>query len=249
MEASAAAPIDGRGRPRRRSLPDAAYGEYCPAGVLRESSVGRYIIAMTGASGATYGVRLIEALAAARHEVACVVSGAARGILADEVGVHLSGGEAERAATLAAHCRAPHGAITCYLNSNGYAPIASGSARWDGMVISPCSMNTLAAVAHGLADNLILRAADCTLKEGRRLILVPRETPFSAIHLENMLRLAHLGVHIIPPIPAFYTHPRSVAEVVDGAVARVLDHLGVDHDLVPRWQGRPASPEDPAGEA
>jgi 4-hydroxy-3-polyprenylbenzoate decarboxylase len=214
----------------------------------RESAVGRFIIAITGASGAIYGVRLIEALVGVGHEVECVVSNAARGILADEVGVHLTGGETERAATLAAHCHAPAGAVTCYLNSDGYAPIASGSVRWDGMVISPCSMNTLAAVAHGLADNLILRAADCTVKEGRRLIMVPRETPFSAIHLENMLRLARLGVRIIPPIPAFYTHPQSVADVVDGAVARVLDHLGVRHDLVPRWHGRPASTQDPAGE-
>jgi 4-hydroxy-3-polyprenylbenzoate decarboxylase len=216
--------------------------------VRRESTVGRYIIAITGASGAIYGVRLIEALAEGGHEIACVVSGAARGILADEVGLSLTGGEAERTATFATHCKAPPGVITCYLNSNGYAPIASGSAHWDGMVISPCSMNTLAAVTHGLAHNLILRAADCTLKEGRRLILVPRETPFSAIHLENMLRLARLGVRIIPPIPAFYAHPESVADVVDGAVARVLDHLGIDHDLAPRWHGR-ATTEEPAGEA
>jgi 4-hydroxy-3-polyprenylbenzoate decarboxylase len=206
--------------------------------------VARFIVAMTGASGAIYGVRLIEALLGAGHEVACVVSEAARGILADEVGMHLTGGEAARAATLTAHCAAPAGAITCYLNSNGYAPIASGSAPSDGMVISPCSMNTLAAVAHGLADNLILRSADCTLKEGRRLIVVPRETPFSAIHLENMLRLAHLGVRVIPPIPAFYTHPQSVTDIVDGTVARVLDHLGVHHDLAPRWRGRPAGDEE-----
>ena len=211
--------------------------------------MSRYIVAMTGASGAIYGVRLIEVLAGAGHEVVAVVSGAARGILADEVGVRLAGGEAERAAALAAHCQAPHGAITCYLNSNGYAPIASGSVRWDGMVVSPCSMNTLAAVAHGLANNLILRAADCTLKEGRRLILVPRETPFSVIHLENMLRLARLGVHIIPPIPAFYTHPQSVADLVDGAVARVLDHLDIAHDLGARWGGRPASGAEAADEA
>jgi len=199
--------------------------------------VGRFVVAMTGASGAIYGVRLIGALASAGHDVACVVSSAARGILADEVGLHLGGGEAERAATLTRHCQAPEGRITCYLNSNGYAPIASGSVHWDGMVIAPCSMNTLAAVAHGLADNLVLRAADCTLKEGRRLILVPRETPLSVIHLDNMLRLARIGVRIIPPIPSFYTHPQTIVELVDGSVARVLDHLGVTHHLAPRWQG------------
>lgn len=208
--------------------------------------MGRYIIAMTGASGAIYGVRLIEVLAGAGHDVACVVSHAARGILADEVGLHLGGGEAERAALLAHHCQVPEGRLTCYLNRNGYAPIASGSVHWDGMVIAPCSMNTLAAAACGLADNLILRAADCTLKEGRRLILVPRETPLSAIHLENMLRLARLGVRIIPPIPSFYTHPETIAELVDGSLARVLDHLGVAHDLAPRWPGRVLPPADRA---
>jgi len=206
--------------------------------------VGRFIVAMTGASGAIYGVRLISALASAGHDVACVVSNAARGIMADEVGLHLGGGEAERAATLTRHCEVPEGRITCYLNSNGYAPIASGSVYWDGMVIAPCSMNTLGAVACGLADNLILRAADCTLKEGRRLILVPRETPFSVTHLENMLRLARLGVRIIPPIPSFYTHPRTIAELVDGSVARVLDHLGITHRLAPRWQGGTPPPAE-----
>ena len=205
--------------------------------------MGRFIVAMTGASGAIYGVRLVGALAGTGHDVACVVSNAARGIIADELGLQLSGGEAERAVLLARHCQVPEERITCYLNSNGYAPIASGSVLWDGMVVAPCSMNTLAAIAHGLADNLLLRAADCTLKESRRLVLMPRETPLSAIHLENMLRLARLGVRIIPPIPSFYTHPQTVAEVVDGSLARVLDHLGVSHDLAPRWRGKTAPPE------
>ena len=199
--------------------------------------MARFIVALTGASGAIYGVRLIGALTGAGNEVLCVVSNAARGILADEVGLHLGGGETERTATLTRHYQVPEGRITCYLNSNGYAPIASGSVHWDGMVIAPCSMNTLAAVACGLADNLVLRAADCTLKEGRRLILVPRETPFSTTHLDNMLRLARLGVRIIPPIPSFYTHPQTIAEIVDGSVARVLDHLGVTPHLAPRWRG------------
>jgi 4-hydroxy-3-polyprenylbenzoate decarboxylase len=116
-----------------------------------------------------------------------------------------------------------------------FAPVASGSNPPDAMVVCPCSMGTLAAIAHGLADNLIERAADVVLKEGRKLILVPRETPLSAIHLENMLRLARAGAVILPPSPGFYHHPQTVADVVDFVVARVLDQLAVPHALMRRW--------------
>ena len=115
------------------------------------------------------------------------------------------------------------------------APIASGSNPADAMAICPCSMGTLGAIAHGLADNLIERAADVMLKERRPLVLVPRETPLSAIHLDNMLKLAQAGAVILPPAPGFYTHPRSVEDIVDFVVARILDQLRVPHDLVPRW--------------
>jgi len=115
------------------------------------------------------------------------------------------------------------------------APVASGSNPADAMAVCPCSMGTLGAIAGGLADNLIERAADVMLKERRPLVLVPRETPLSAIHLENMLKLARAGAVILPPAPAFYTRPQTVADVVDFVVARVLDHLRVPHDLVPRW--------------
>ena len=116
-----------------------------------------------------------------------------------------------------------------------FAPIASGSNPPDAMVVCPCTMGTLAAIAAGLADNLIGRAADVVIKEGRKLILVPRETPFSAIHLENMLKLARLGVVILPANPGFYHHPQTVQDIVDFVVARILDQLAVPHQLLARW--------------
>ncbi|RMF84714.1 MAG: UbiX family flavin prenyltransferase [Nitrospirae bacterium] len=198
----------------------------------------RIVVAITGASGAVYGVRLLQEVARAGFEVACVVSRAARAILADEVGWTLPPEPAARERYLAERCGVEAGRIRCYRNGDGHAPIASGSHRWRAMVVAPCSMATAAALAAGLADNLIRRAADVTLKEGRRLILVPRESPLSLIHLENLARLARAGAEIVPPMPHFYTGPETVAEIVDQTVARVLDHLGIDHDLVARWQGR-----------
>ena len=116
-----------------------------------------------------------------------------------------------------------------------YAPIASGSVKIEAMVVIPCSMKTLAAVANGFASNLIERAADVTLKEKRKLIIVPRETPLSAIHLRNMLALAELGCHIIPAMPAFYHHPKQISDMVDFIAGRVLDSMGIENDLSPRW--------------
>jgi len=116
-----------------------------------------------------------------------------------------------------------------------FAPVASGSNPADAMVVCPCSMGTLAAIAQGLADNLIERAADVMLKESRKLVLVPRETPFSAIHLENMLRLSRAGAIILPPSPGFYQHPKTVEDIVDFVVARILDQLAIPHQLMPRW--------------
>ena len=121
-----------------------------------------------------------------------------------------------------------------------FAPVASGSNPADAMVVCPCSMGTLAAIAQGSSDNLIERAADVSIKEQRKLVLVPREAPFSAIHLENMLKLARLGVVILPPSPGFYTHPKTVDDMIDFVVARILDQLRIDNQLTPRW-GEPAS--------
>jgi len=132
-----------------------------------------------------------------------------------------------------------------------FAPLASGSNPADAMVVCPCTMGTLAAIAAGLSQNLIERAADVAIKEGRKLVLVPRETPFSAIHLENMLKLARLGVVILPPSPGFYNHPQTVADLVDFVVARVLDQLRVPHRLMQRWgeEGVVADPAQPGAAA
>ena len=129
------------------------------------------------------------------------------------------------------------GELRVFGRDDWFAPMASGSNPGDAMVICPCTMGTLAAVAVGLRDDLITRAADVMLKEKRPLILVPRETPFSAIHLENMLKLSHAGAIILPPNPGFYYHPQSVQDLVDFVAAKILDHLGVEHRLVKRWGG------------
>ena len=127
--------------------------------------------------------------------------------------------------------------IAYFDEDNMYAPIASGSVKVDAMVVVPCSMKALASIAHGFASNLIERAADVMLKEKRKLILVPRETPLSAIHLRNMLTLAEAGCHIIPAMPAFYHHPKKISDMVDFVTGRVLDSMGVENDLSPRWGG------------
>ncbi|MDI9619220.1 MAG: UbiX family flavin prenyltransferase [Candidatus Nezhaarchaeota archaeon] len=181
----------------------------------------RVVVAITGASGAVYGVRLLEALGGSGVETHLVLSGWAEKTLQLELGLTLE--EVKRLATFTHSC------------SDLSAPIASGSCRFDGMVIAPCSMKTLSAIAHGYADNLITRAADVALKERRRLILVPRETPLSAVHLRNMLALAEAGAVILPPAPAFYIKPRTVDDLVNYVVGKILDHLGVEHNLYKRW--------------
>jgi 4-hydroxy-3-polyprenylbenzoate decarboxylase len=130
---------------------------------------------------------------------------------------------------------ASEGQLAVFGREEWFAPVASGSNPADAMVVCPCSMGTLAAIAQGMSDNLIERAADVSIKEGRKLILVPRETPFSVIHLENMLKLARLGVVILPPSPGFYTHPSTIEDMVDFVVARILDQLRVPNSLMPRW--------------
>ncbi|MFC5301886.1 flavin prenyltransferase UbiX [Azospira restricta] len=196
-------------------------------------------LALTGASGMPYGIRLLECLLAAGCRVQLLYSQAAQVVAKQEMGLDLP----SRPQELAAHFRAQFaatiagsgGALDVYGREEWFAPVASGSNPPDAMVVCPCSMGTLAAIAQGLADNLIERAADVALKERRPLVLVPRETPFSAIHLENMLRLSRAGAVILPPNPGFYTHPQSVQDVVDFVVARILDQLGVAHTLMKRW--------------
>ncbi len=193
-------------------------------------------LALTGASGMPYGLRLLECLLAAGCRVQLLYSQAAQVVARQEVDLELLSRPAEaRAALLALYPAVDPAKLAVFGREEWFAPVASGSNPPDAMVVCPCSMGTLAAIAQGLADNLIERAADVVLKEGRKLILVPRETPLSPIHLENMLRLARAGAVILPPSPGFYHHPQTVADVVDFVVARILDQLAVPHALLRRW--------------
>ncbi|MEW6398261.1 MAG: UbiX family flavin prenyltransferase [Bacillota bacterium] len=188
------------------------------------AEMARVIVAITGASGAVYGVRLLEVLREAGRETHLIVSRWGWETVRLETGLPPDGLRG-----MATHTHRP---------DDLGAPVASGSFPVDGMVIAPCSMKTAAAIAHGYSADLIVRAADVCLKERRRLIVVPRETPLSAVHLGNLLRLARLGVVVLPPMPAFYCHPASPADLVDHTVARILDHLGISHRLSPRWEGQ-----------
>ncbi|MBI5861836.1 MAG: UbiX family flavin prenyltransferase [Rhodocyclales bacterium] len=192
-------------------------------------------VAFTGASGLPYGLRLVDCLLAADCKVQLVYSPAAQIVAKQELDFTLPSRPAEAEALLTARFNAAPGRLTVYGLQEWFAPLASGSNPPDAYVICPCTMGTLAKVAAGMADDLITRAADVVLKEGKKLILVPRETPFSAIHLENMLRLARAGAVILPPNPGFYHHPQGIAGLVDFVVARILDQLGVPQTLVAKW--------------
>jgi len=184
----------------------------------------RLVIAITGATGAVYGVRLLQHLSATPGiETHLVVSDAAVLTLHEETGLQRKDVEA------LAH--------VVHKNRDIGATIASGSFQSDGMVIAPCSMKTLASVAHGLSDNLVARAADVVLKERRRLVLMVRETPFNLAHLRNMTAVTEMGGIIFPPLPSFYHKPASIEEMVDHTVGRVIDLFGIAHALAPRWAG------------
>ncbi|MDX5410672.1 MAG: UbiX family flavin prenyltransferase [Thauera sp.] len=192
-------------------------------------------VAFTGASGMPYGLRLVETLLGAGVTVWLLYSQVAQIVARQEMNLELPSRPGEVEAMLSASFKAQPGQLRVFGREEWFAPLASGSNPPDAMVVCPCTMGTLASIAAGLSQNLIERAADVAIKEGRKLVLVPRETPFSAIHLENMLKLARLGVVILPPNPGFYTHPQSVDDMVDFVVARVLDQLGVPHALMQRW--------------
>jgi 4-hydroxy-3-polyprenylbenzoate decarboxylase len=194
-----------------------------------------YTVAISGASGAPYAYQVLQTLIKSGHSVYLCISGNGLSILNDETGLMLKGPEADIQSALASHFKAKQGQITYFDEDHMYATIASGSVKVDAMVVIPCSMKTLAAIANGFASNLIERAADVMIKEKRKLILVPRETPLSAIHLRNMLTLAELGCHIIPAMPAFYHHPKKISDMVDFIAGRVLDSMGVGNELAPRW--------------
>jgi 4-hydroxy-3-polyprenylbenzoate decarboxylase len=192
-------------------------------------------------TGLPYGLRLIDCLLRAGLRVWVLYSQAAQIVAQQELNLTLPSRPDEAEAWFNARSQIPPGQLRVFGRQEWFAPVASGSNPADAMVVCPCTMGTLAAIAQGLADNLIVRAADVSLKEGRKLILVPRETPLSAIHLENMLKLARLGVTILPPAPGFYTHPQSVGDLVDFVVARILDQLQIEHQLIPRWGEMPCS--------
>ena len=192
-------------------------------------------VALTGASGMPYGLRLVECLLAAGCRVWLLYSQVAQIVARQEMDLLLPGNPAQAARELGARFNAQPGQLEVFGREDWNCPPASGSNPPDAMVVCPCSMGTLAAIAHGLASNLIERAADVVMKERRPLILVPRETPFSTLHLENMLNLSRNGAIVLPPSPGFYHHPREIGDLVDFVVARILDQLRVPHQLVPRW--------------
>jgi len=206
-------------------------------------------LALTGASGMPYGLRLAECLIAAGCRVWLLYSQVAQVVARQEMDLVLPSRPAELEAMLAQRFAAAPGQLRVFGREEWFAPLASGSNPADAMVVCPCTMGTLAAIAAGLSRNLIERAADVAIKEGRKLVLVPRETPFSAIHLENMLKLARLGVVILPPSPGFYHHPQTVGDLVDFVVARVLDQLRVPHRLMARWGGADEADGDARGDA
>jgi 4-hydroxy-3-polyprenylbenzoate decarboxylase len=193
----------------------------------------RYVLAITGATGPVIGMRVLKELASSA-EVHVVISAQSFDIIRDETDIDWTGDadiqEAIRVFTGTEQ-------VFYYGEKNFEAPVSSGSFRTDGMFVVPCSMKSLAGIAGGYSNSLIERAADVTIKEGRPLVLSPREIPFSAIHLENMLKLARLGVRIVPPVCGFYHRPRTIGDMIDFIAGRILDAMGVEHDIYTRWGG------------
>ncbi|HEY9193548.1 MAG TPA: flavin prenyltransferase UbiX [Methyloversatilis sp.] len=202
---------------------------------MNEAATPTILIALTGASGMPYGLRLVDTLLDAGCRVWLVYSQVAQIVARQEMDLLLPANPAQAARELGERFNAQPGQLEVFGREDWNCPPASGSNPPDAMVVCPCSMGTLAAIAHGLASNLIERAADVVMKERRPLILVPRETPFSTLHLENMLSLSRNGVIVLPPSPGFYHQPREIGDLVDFVVARILDQLRVPHRLVPRW--------------
>ena len=200
------------------------------------STMKRYVLAMTGASGPAVGLRVLKELLKSA-EVHLMISPPCMGILKDEAGVDWHA-EDEAAVTKKIRKDLKSKRVHYWAEKNFNAPVASGSFQTNGMLVVPCTMKTLAGIAGGYAEHLIERAADVTLKEGRRLLISPREMPFSAVHLENMLKLARLGVRIVPPVAAFYSGQKSLQDMVDFLAGKILDAMGVEHSLYPRWEGR-----------
>jgi 4-hydroxy-3-polyprenylbenzoate decarboxylase len=196
-------------------------------------------LAFTGASGAQYGLRLLQCLVAAGCRVNVMISKAAQIVIATETDLKLPGTPPAMQKTLSEYASAEPGQVLVFGREDWFSPPASGSGEKAPLVVCPCSTGTLSALATGASNNLIERAGDVALKERRQLILVPREAPYSEVHLENMLKLTRMGAVIMPASPGFYHRPGSVHDLVDFIVARILDHLDIPQDLMPRWgEGR-----------
>ena len=206
-------------------------------------------LAFTGASGMPYGVRLLECLLAAGCRVQLLYSQVAQIVARQEMALELPGRASEAQTFFRERFAALPGSLEVYGREEWFAPVASGSNPPEAMIVCPCTMGTLASIAQGMASNLIERAADVVLKEGRKLVLVPRETPFSMIHLENMLRLSRAGAVILPPNPGFYHHPENVGDLLDFVVARILDQVAVPHSLMQRWGDKSVRGSDAAEKA
>lgn len=198
-------------------------------------AINTVTLAITGASGIQYGLRLVEVLASKGIDLRVLISRPAQVVASMETDLELPGQTSEQEAFLTEYASAQPGQIRVYGREQWSAPVASGSAVSDAMVVCPCTTGTLSSIATGASRSLIERAADVSIKERKPMILVVRETPFSSIHLENMLRLSQAGVTIMPANPGFYHRPERVEDLVDFMVARVLDHLDIPQDLLPRW--------------
>jgi len=193
------------------------------------------VLAITGASGVIYGLRLAKELLRGGSRLSVLISNTGFEVLKHEAGLDWKGNEADVSRFLAGYFHDSSGNLEYYAEDNFFAPVASGSSVPDAMVICPCTMGTLSRVACGNSGNLLERCADVVLKERRTLVVVPRETPLSEIHLVNMLKLARMGARIVPAMPAYYQKPGSVEDMVDFVAGKALDATGIEHDLCRRW--------------
>ena len=192
-------------------------------------------LAITGASGSAYALRLLECLVAANYQIYLLCSSAAKVVFDTEVGLKVPSSPDAASQFFVDKFNAKAEQIIVFGKEQWFSPVASGSAAPKLMVVCPCSTGTLAAISQGMSDNLIERAADVVIKERGQLILVARETPYSTIHLQNMLTLSQMGVTIMPASPGFYHNPESINDLIDFMVGRILDHLGIDQNIMPRW--------------
>lgn len=201
-------------------------------------------LAFTGASGMSYGMRLLEILLHSNQHVYLLYSKAAQIVAQQELNLTLPSQPKNAELFFNQFFGISEGQLQVFGREAWFSSVASGTNPADAMIVCPCTMGTLAAIAAGMSQDLIERAADVMLKEHRQLILVPRETPFSTIHLENMLKLSKIGAIILPANPGFYHHPQTLQQMIDFIVARILDHLRIEHQLIPRWGASPASADD-----